>query len=229
MGRPTETREVVYLWKMGDQYESRDGFIFRKASASSKVSLHHELEFPSENTARPVIQVSSDIQFNADVTHFASLKGEIALDQASVGENYWRVVNSQGKTGKTRHFRVRPEYLPVQPHLAHFSAPTESQRGFQIPLQLSSGAEYAWHLVEIAKSADFLKSQIVWATGDTVSLWLETQGQYFLRFQGVTHNQELSQFSPVYEMNLRRGQLTPQPKKSPQLTSLAKVAFRSIN
>lgn len=195
-------REVIYLWKVADQYEIKSGRIQPRLRPLETVELGHELAWISKEPRSERVQISWDIDFQKDVYDLGARDSSVRLNRVRLGDNYWRVKDSTGWK-KPRYFRVVPSFLPEQPSVLTYAPARLADGKGQLPLTLSSLKNFKWHLLQVSRNSEFTKSEFHWIEGRNMMLPIPAKGRYYVKFQGVTRNQELSQFSPVYQIDVK--------------------------
>lgn len=215
--QPNEPKSKLnYTWKLFDLYErNEDGTYQAKKSLPTAIKLEKKLDWTLESeNQNAVIEFSGQMDFS-DKKTFSTNQNSMMLSELFVGANYWRVRHeSSDQWSAVAEFELQTtykgqtslEFVSYDREVPLFNNKAESK------IKLQNQKNHIGYLMESSTHPDFstANSRLLITSGQ-FPVFYETTGTYYYRLRSVNENQEISEWSPVFKIQVYTPELPVAP------------------
>lgn len=195
---------VLHLWQLADLYQSGAGGLVRQAEPHV-VQINHVLNWTADPTVNHyAVQIGDRSDFSNERLHLESANGALALRQAFVGQNFWRVSSDQKRWSPWAQFQVQTGFLDEMVKAAHTrlevrDSLTEAVLRWTAPKQIMR------FVVEVSRHPDFPgHATIVLGLNEPLLRYrFQDAGSYFVRARGLNALQQLTEFSTTTTVTVK--------------------------
>ncbi len=210
--------QLTYTWKFSDIYNiQKNQQLADRENKPFRVPLNHPLKWKSSKSSKAYIEVATNSNFDGKF-QYVSDSETLQLTESFIGENFWRVSFDDRNFSQPERFFVDTKFLRNSEPSVVTSVnrvPLISDLSWISVLLQSSISDPHGFVIQYSRSPQFQaeSTRSAFSPRPVVSLSFSQPGRYFYRFQTVSAQQELSDWSKSIKFDVFK----PTPPATPSL------------
>lgn len=194
-----DAASLIYIWKLGDLYESAGGRWKRK-SPPARVKIVQLLEWEGRAPGYQV-QIASTPDFSRDRIFAETKDSRYESPENFVGANYWRVSGDGKSWSPPSAFQVNAGFLDEKTAGRPL---TQKAKPGVVKITWHAGKTISRFLAEVSADSSFPldRTEVEEFKGSSFTKKFAQPGRYYVRARGVNARGELTEYSTPVTVNI---------------------------
>jgi len=213
----SEQKTLIYINQLYDYYEMKNNSLSLRENRPDLLKLTHSINWITEGTPENIfIQHSNNAEFKGTPTTFQTKENTYEIKKIYIGDNFWRLSTDGQKWTEPNKFHVATELLATPPPelIAKNQDLELTNENAVLKLDFQSDSTLQEYVLEMSRDPLFTPPSVrtIWLKQKQLIYSFISPGNYYLRARGINVATEVTGYSKILEIHVRKIPYTAKPQ-----------------